>query len=302
MTAEEQLQQFLQFLQIERGYSPHTIDAYRRDLSQFFAFYAEYANQVPIELTRIDKTGVRSFLGMLTESGLENSSITRKLASLKTFFKYLTQQAVLSRNPAALVKSPKLKKRLPVIVSEEEIAKLIEGLATDSWLQMRNKAILELFYSTGTRLSELIALNIGDLNFSKLTIRVWGKGAKERIVPFGSKAKNALEQYFCKRKAEMGAVQLESPLFISNRGTRIARATVQKIVGDLLRSVSQQEHLSPHVLRHSFASHMLDHGANLNAVKDLLGHNSLSTTQLYTHVRIGKIKEIYKQAHPHADR
>jgi len=301
MNAAELIKQFVRYLQQERGYSQHTIEAYQRDLQQFVNFYSEYANMVPLDIAKVNKLGIRHFLGMLSESGLEMTSIVRKLASLKAFFKYLARQGEVSSNPAAIVKSPKTKKRLPVILSEEQLAQVLDGSGDDDFITLRNKAILELFYSTGIRLGELLTLNYGDINFNRLTLRVFGKGAKERIVPFGQRAEKTIKTYLDKRRSEFGGLTLESPLFISNRNRRISRPSVQKMVTGILQTVSEQEHLSPHVLRHSFASHLLDRGADLNAVKDLLGHNSLSTTQLYTHIKIGKMKEVYKQAHPHAD-
>lgn len=301
MSANRQLEQFGRYLKYERGYSAHTLEAYRRDIRQFLDFYAEYANRVPLDLKAINKLGIRHYLGMLAESGLEMSSIGRKLASLKAFFKFLTRQGILTKNPAAMVKSPKTKKRLPVVLSEAELATLFRNFDEEHFVEVRNKAILELFYSTGMRLSELLNLNFGDLNRDRQLVRVFGKGSKERVVPLGKRAMKILKVYLAKRCQEFGRIQLDSPLFISKRGTRIARATVQKMVTAQLQKVSEQEHLSAHVLRHSFASHMLDHGADLNAVKDLLGHNSLSTTQLYTHIRIGKMKKIYQQAHPHGE-
>ena len=301
MNASELIKQFVRYLKQERGYSQHTIEAYQRDLQQFVNFYSEYANMVPLDIGKVNKLGIRHFLGMLSESGLEMTSITRKLASLKAFFKYLARQGEVSSNPAAIVKSPKTKKRLPVILSEEQLAQVLDGSGDDDFVTLRNKAILELFYSTGIRLGELLTLNYGDVNFNRLTLRIFGKGAKERIVPFGQRAEISIKTYLDKRRSEFGGLTLESPLFISSRNRRISRPSVQKMVARILQTVSEQEHLSPHVLRHSFASHLLDRGADLNAVKDLLGHNSLSTTQLYTHIKIGKMKEVYKQAHPHAD-
>ncbi|MGC9365149.1 MAG: tyrosine recombinase XerC [Fidelibacterota bacterium] len=299
---DELIRRFIDYLKQERAYSVHTIEAYARDLQQFADFYTEYANQVPLDVRKINRIGVRHYLGMLAEAGLAMSSITRKLASLKAFFKYHVRVGTLNVNPVALVKSPKTDKKLPTVLSEEEIARLIDDMSgDDAFVPVRDRAILELFYSTGIRLSELLNLNYGDVNFNGLTIRVFGKGAKERIVPFGKKAAQALQQYLKVRRSEFGRVNLEDALFISRRKRRMARPTVQKMVTRMLKSVSHQKHLSPHVLRHSFATHLLDRGADLNAVKDLLGHNSLSTTQLYTHIQIETMKEIYKQAHPHGD-
>ena len=296
---DDLIRQFINYLKQERGYSVHTIEAYDRDLHQFAAFYSEYTNVVPMDVRTVNKLGVRHYLGMLSESGLAMTSITRKLASLKAFFKFHVRQGTITANPVALVKSPKTTKKLPIVLSEEQIAQLIGKIPDNDFVPVRNKAILELFYSTGIRLGELIGLNYGDINFNRMTLRVFGKGAKERIVPFGKKAEQAVQRYLHKRRQDFGRVNLEGALFISSRNQRISRPTVQKMVTRLLQTISGQKHLSPHVLRHSFASHLLDRGADLNAVKDLLGHNSLSTTQLYTHIRIEKMKEVYKQAHPH---
>ena len=301
LTTQELLSRFTRYLKQERGYSAHTIEAYECDINQFFLFFAEYSNTVPIQINDIGKIAVRHYLGMLSEAGLEMTSISRKLASLKSFFKFLTIQKIIPRNPASMVKSPKTKKRLPIVISEEQITRVMEIPDSDTFIGQRNRAIMELFYSSGIRLNELQSLNIGDINFYNLTIRVLGKGSKERIVPFTKRANNALESYLKFRKEEFGDLKLESPLFISSLSRRISRPWVQKIVTALLKSVSEQDHLSPHTLRHSFASHLLDKGADLNAVKDMLGHSSLSTTQLYTHIQIGKLKEVYKQAHPHGE-
>jgi len=298
---DDLIRQFVNYLKQERGYSKHTIEAYDRDLHQFAAFYSEYTNVVPMDVRTVNKLGVRHYLGMLSESGLAMTSITRKLASLKAFFKFHVRQGTITANPVALVKSPKTTKKLPIVLSEEQIAQLISEIPDDEFVPVRNKAILELFYSTGIRLGELIGLNLGDVLFYQMTIRVFGKGAKERFVPFGKKAEQAVQRYLHRRRQDFGRVNLEDALFISNRNRRISRPTVQKMVTRLLQTISGQKHLSPHVLRHSFASHLLDRGADLNAVKDLLGHNSLSTTQLYTHIRIEKMKEVYRQAHPHGD-
>ena len=298
---DELIRQFVNYLKQERGYSGHTIEAYDRDLRQFTVFYSEYSNTVPMDVRKVNKVGVRHYLGMLSETGLAMTSITRKLASLKAFFKYHVRQGTITVNPVALVKSPKTSKKLPTVISEEQIARMISDIPEDEFVPVRDKAILELFYSTGIRLGELLGLNYGDVNFNRLTIRIFGKGAKERIVPFGKKAEQAIQCYLRRRRSDFGRINLEDALFISSRNRRISRPAVQKMVTRMLQTISGQKHLSPHVLRHSFASHLLDRGADLNAVKDLLGHNSLSTTQLYTHIRIEKMKEVYKQAHPHGD-
>lgn len=301
MDFDEQIERFIKYLQHERGYSRHTLAAYERDLRQFSRFYREYANLVPLEIQAVNKIGIRHFLGMLTEKGLAMSSIGRKLAALKAFFSYAMRQNWITINPTTMIRSPRQKKRLPCILSAEQIDQAICNLPQESWRDARNKALLELFYSTGIRLSELVGLNIGDINFQRQIVRVFGKGAKERVVPIGKTALTALQHYLNLRKISGERLELASPVFVNEKQKRLARRTVQLIITTLLQAVSEQEHLSPHVLRHSFASHLLDRGADLNAVKELLGHSSLSTTQIYTHIQIGKIKEVYKQAHPHGD-
>lgn len=301
MEFEEQLTAFLNYLRHERGYSPHTLAAYRRDLQQFADFYCRYANVTSLELHIINKVGIRHYLGYLTEKGLVMSSISRKLAALKAFLNYAVRQNWLISNPANLIKSPKIKKRLPTVLSVEQVEQAINNLPEETLKDCRNKALLELFYSTGIRLSELVGLNIGDLNFQRQILRVWGKGAKERVVPFGKTALRALRTYLERRKVAGESLDFNSPLFANDQGQRLARRTVQYVITQLLQAVSEQEHLSPHVLRHCFASHLLDRGADLNAVKALLGHESLSTTQIYTHIQIDKIKEVYRQAHPHGE-
>ncbi|MBU1065889.1 tyrosine-type recombinase/integrase, partial [bacterium] len=227
---DDLIQQFINYLKQERGYSKHTIEAYDRDMHQFAAFYSEYTNVVPMDVRTVNKLGVRHYLGMLSESGLAMTSITRKLASLKAFFKFHVRQGTITANPVALVKSPKTTKKLPIVLSEEQIAQLISEISDDEFVPVRNKAILELFYSTGIRLGELIGLNYGDVNFNRLTARVFGKGAKERIVPFGKKAEQAVQRYLHRRRQDFGRVNLEDALFISNRNRRISRPTVQKMV------------------------------------------------------------------------
>ncbi len=301
MDFNEQIERFIKYLHQERGYSRHTLAAYERDLRQFSQFYSEYANLIPLEIQVINKIGIRHFLGMLTEKGLKMSSIGRKLASLKAFFSYALRQNWITSNPTIMIRSPRLPKRLPIVLSAEQIDQAIGNLPQESLRDARNKALLELFYSTGIRLSELVGLNIGDINFQRQIIRVFGKGAKERIVPIGRTALMALQHYLNLRKSAGERLELASPVFVNEKQKRLARRTIQLIITTLLQTVSEQEHLSPHVLRHSFASHLLDRGADLNAVKELLGHSSLSTTQIYTHIQIGKIKEVYKQAHPHGE-
>ncbi len=300
MTIDNLVQQYILYIKNEKACSKHTIEAYRRDLNQLIEFYKKYNNKVTPDITDITKISIRHFLGMLTEKDLQNKSIARKLAVIKGLCSFAIIQGIIAKNPASTIKSPKPEKKLPIVITSQEIDKALNLIIPDTFINSRNKAIIELFYSTGIRLNELISLKQIHVNYNKMLIKVYGKGSKERFVPFGQKAMTALKLYSEFREKKYGTINFDSYLFLSIRGKQISRQMVQVIVKKILEEVSEQLHLSPHVLRHSFASHILDNGAELMTVKDLLGHESLSTTQLYTHVQIGKIKEIYKKAHPHS--
>jgi tyrosine recombinase XerC len=293
------IENFLNYLSKERNYSPLTHENYERDLRQFFSFYRDFYNLTDITIQKISKHGIRHFAGMLNEKGLKNSSISRKIAAIKSFFKFLTLEGIIEKNPASGIKSPKTDKKLPTVVPAEKMVQALNNFNTKEFTGARNKSIMELFYSTGMRLNELVNISIKDLNFSKSLIKILGKGSKERIVPFGKIVADSISDYQKLRVEKFGNFNNRSPLFISNRGKRISRQMIQVIVKNKLEEVSEQLHLSPHVLRHSFATHMLDRGAELMAVKEILGHESLSTTQLYTHLQTNKLQEMYKKAHPH---
>jgi len=295
---EKILMGFEQYLSNQKGYSPNTVKAYLRDLRKFGNFYKEYANWGKIKLKKIDKIGIRHFLGSLLEEGYSNSTISRKLSSIKTFFKYLVMQDKLKHNPAAILKNPKVEKKLPEVLSEEEIQKIFKELEGNDFYSKRNRAILELFYITGIRLSELIDIDVKNIDFSKKEIKIKGKGKKERIVLIGDRAKKSLEHYLHVRSQRF---RKKGPLFISNRNQRLSHSMVQNIVKNILSKITEKNNLSPHTLRHSFATHLINNGAELRAVQDLLGHESLSTTQIYTHIKLNKMRELYDQAHPHAD-
>lgn len=299
MDINQLIENFLNYLSKERNYSPLTHENYERDLRQFFSFYRDFYNLTDISIQKISKHGIRHFAGMLNEKGLKNSSISRKIAAIKSFFKFLTLEGIIEKNPASGIKSPKTDKKLPTVVPAEKMVQALNNFNTKEFTGARNKSIMELFYSTGMRLNELVNISIKDLNFSKSLIKILGKGSKERIVPFGKIVADSISDYQKLRVEKFGNYHNRSPLFISNRGKRISRQMIQVIVKNKLEEVSEQLHLSPHVLRHSFATHMLDRGAELMAVKEILGHESLSTTQLYTHLQTNKLQEMYKKAHPH---
>ncbi len=303
MSLQAYIEKYREHLEIERNYSPHTLLAYENDLVQFSEFLTRSAGSEDVVLERINHRLIRSYLGHLLESGLTKKSIARKLASLRSFFSFLVRVDVLKVNPARSIATPKLEKYLPAYLDEKSMTRLMEVPDRTTVTGIRDRAILELLYSTGMRLAELVNLKLGDIDFGNETVRIYGKGGKHRIVPLGRKAKDALTSYLKER------VKLFSPktltedrkvVFLTVHGRRIYPKAVHLLVSDAIQSVSEVEHRSPHVIRHTFATHLLDRGADLRAVKELLGHESLSTTQIYTHVTVDRIKKVYQQAHPKA--
>lgn len=298
---EKYIADFSNYLKKERGYSDHTVTSYIHDLTVFNTFLIEYIGCSELSLSGIDKQSITHFLGREFEKGLSAKSVGRRLASIKSFYKYLVNMEVIENNPAILIKTPKAAKVLPNYIDEKIIGALMNAPKTDTIAGLRDRAILELLYSTGIRLSELVELNFDNFMSGKQLIKVHGKGDKERLVPYGYQALIALNNYLKKTGRSLKTADRDAPIFVNSRGERISQRTVQRNVNMYLRLVTEGEHLGPHTLRHSFATHLLDRGADLRAVKELLGHSSLSTTQIYTHIQPERIKKIYKKAHPHGD-
>lgn len=300
MTMKELLARFLTYIEKQKRFSFHTLDAYKRDLLRFIAFLQGGLEQFTRKI-------IRGYLYVLTTSGLTKKSIARKLASIKSFGRFLAREGVIDRNPAADVKTPRIDKKEPVFLSVEEARHLMERPGEgeperDPFLIARTRVVLELLYGSGIRLSELIGLDLESIDAYNGVFRVLGKGGKERIVPFGRMAAGALRDYLPLRRGrlvEKGRAD-EQALLVNRNGGRLGRRQVENDVDRYLRMVSDKEHLSPHVLRHTFATHLLDNGADLRAVQELLGHSSLSTTQLYTHVTMDRLTKAYRQAHPRA--
>lgn len=300
--------QYLEYLEKERGYSPHTIIAYRKDLQDFIHFLKDYFGESSIDFSKVDREAIRHYLGREFERKFvkgksikfySSRSIARKLASLKSFFKYLLRAEVIHDNPALYIKTPKMEKTLPQFIDQKLIGLLMDIPSVNSFAGLRDRAILELFYSTGMRLSELVNLNVIDLDPQSYLVRVTGKGGKERLIPFGNRAKLCIEDYLKSRALTLASAPKGSPLFLSAKGKRIPISTIQRRVRNYIRQVAPGNRQGPHILRHSFATHLMDMGADIRSVKDLLGHASLSSTQVYTHVQMEKLKQVYKQAHPH---
>jgi integrase/recombinase XerC len=303
----DHIRKFLLSIDRERNYSPRTVAAYEEDLRQFAAFLSLRTGSDDPDLSEVDHHLIRDFLGELLERRLAKSSISRKLACLKSFFSYLRKTRVVGTDPALLVGSPRLEKRLPQVLEEDVVDALMNEPDRATPEGARDAAILELFYGTGMRLGELLRLRPGDIDTEQRTVKVAGKGSKERIIPFGSRAADALDTYARLRAAfiRAGAGRGKSgrgtsALFLTTRGNPMNPKGVNLLVNKYIARVSEIRKKSPHVLRHSFATHLLNRGADLRAVKELLGHESLSTTQIYTHVSIERLIAVYTQAHPKA--
>ena len=295
MQLQKDVQQFLVFLNTEKGYSKHTIAAYGRDIQQFIEFWQDEHDRELDQSSEIEKEHVRSYLVHLVRYGLNKRSVGRKLSAIRAFFRYLVRMNILEKDPSVALVPPKAGKYLPTFLNEREIADVLKITSSKS-NNLRDKTIIELFYGTGMRLSELSNLNIMDIDFGAATVRVFGKGAKERIIPIGPQLIKALRHYYNERLGD--SKSKSEAVFLNASGNRLSNRRIQMIVKNQLQQVSTQQKLSPHVIRHSFATHLLNRGANLEAVKELLGHQSLSTTQIYTHLTTDHLRQVYKQAFP----
>ena len=297
----KRVEDFLNFLATEKGASEHTTKNYGIDLRKFIKFIAPASpaggEKELQDLTYLD---VRSFLAFLKTGEYSKSSISRKLACLRSFFKYLVRENILTQNPAAGIATPKKEKRLPSFMNPDEVTKLLDAPAQNSWEEKRDKAILEMLYSSGLRVSELAGLNHDDLDFFGGLVRVRGKGKKERIVPVGQMALKGLRAYLDMKPPKEAASAIKKPLFISRIGSRLTDRSVRRMVLKYVKRTGLGKEISPHTFRHSFATHMLDRGADLRSVQELLGHANLSTTQIYTHVTTQRLKDAYAAAHPRA--
>ena len=291
---------FLEYLEAERRYSPNTIRSYEVDLHQFLTYLSSHHVS---SLNHVTNDVLRSFLSSLLDAGISRKSVARKIACLRSFFRYAKRHHMTEKNPTLTLISPKLEKRLPSFLDEPSVTKMFDGLDTHTSAGRTQSAILELLYSTGIRLSELVNLDLHDLDFAQGIVKVTGKGSKQRIVPVGRRALKAIELYLpdrLKLLMQRGLASDESALFITAKGERVYPEAVRRMVKKAISSVSELEKKSPHVIRHTFATHLLNRGADLRAVKELLGHESLSTTQVYTHVSTEQLKKVYRQSHPKA--
>jgi integrase/recombinase XerC len=302
---------YLEYLRYQRNASSHTVRNYASDLQQFYFFltHGPDGQQRPApDLEQVDNLTIREFLGALYQRSNRKASVARKLATLRSFMKYLSAQGAIRTNPAKIVASPKLDARLPDYMTLDAVTHLIEAPDTDADLGKRDRAILELLYGAGLRVGELVGLSLGDLSLNEGLVRVVGKGRKERIVPFGKSATEALEEYLRVREKRIRVSQLKAKekataaeaLFLNFRGGRLTSRSVGNLVDRYVGQLSQRLKVHPHTLRHTFATHMLSAGADLRAIQELLGHESLSTTQKYTHVSMEQLIRVYQTCHPRA--
>lgn len=291
---KQAIEQFCRYLSTERNVSPHTLDAYRSDLEQFLAFIGR-EHCAGADVNNVTHLLIRRYLAQLHKDH-QKSSIGRKLAAIRAFFRYLLREGLAAKNPAELVSTPKREKKVPFHLNIDEVTALVEAPQNADSLSLRDRAILETLYSCGIRVSELTGLDVGDVDMDERLVRVLGKGNKERIVPMGDYARNALSAYLASRNNP----SINAPLILNARGGRLTSRSVARIIDKYIIKIAAMKKISPHTLRHTFATHMLEGGADLRAIQELLGHSSLSTTQKYTHVSIDRLMEVYDKAHPKA--
>ena len=322
------IQHFLDYLKFERRFSEHTAKCYGADLTQFGEFLSNSSETSHLETEPISSSGhqedsstavamavkpkvdelllsagtdaVRAYLAFLNEKQYSKATIARKLATLRSFYKFLVKRNQLTSNPVVAVRTPKQDKKLPRFLDYEEIKKLLDTPSLDNWLGARDRAIMETLYSTGIRVSELVALNMDDIDFLGEVVHIRGKGKKERIAPIGSSALQVIQHYMeYRNKRAQNNINFDSKvLFVNKHGRRLSTRSVRRKMDKYLKMAGLDPAISPHTLRHSFATHMLNNGADLRSVQELLGHQSLSTTQVYTHLTTTKLKDVYENAHP----
>jgi integrase/recombinase XerC len=316
----EHLKAFLKFLALNRSVSAHTVRAYDSDLSQLLAHLAEVqgVKRRDLDARALTRDSIRSFLTTLYAAGQSRATAARKLAAIRTFLRYLRREGLIDDDPGALVPTPKREVRMPVHLSEPEVDRLLAAPTDDAALVRRDRAILELFYASGLRLAELAGLDLDDVNLSAKMVRVLGKGGKERLVPFNTGAATAIRRYLKDREQLVGQAtaaapsrrpdrlpvrsgrRAREPLFVNYRGTGLSARSIDRLVRHWATASNTRAGISPHALRHSFATHLLQRGADLRAIQELLGHAQLSTTQRYTHVNAAQLLDVYRKSHPKA--
>lgn len=296
----EAVESFLQYLERERNMSTHTIRNYGVDLSQFCSYLQE-SGEMPLFPARITHLSVRGFMAQMDEKGLSKQSVARKVAALRSFYKFLMKRGLVDNNPALSVRTPKLEKKIPTFLSISEVERLLTMPDITKFIGARDKAILELLYSAGLRTFELVGLNNEDVDLERQVLRMRGKGMKERVNPIGRYAVEALQVYILKRDTHSERSRFDpDALFLNFRGKRLTTRSIRRLLACYVKDAELPDSVSPHTLRHSFATHLLQRGADLRVVQELLGHENISTTQIYTHVTDSQLQQSYAEAHPRA--
>ncbi|MDP8236658.1 MAG: tyrosine recombinase XerC [Candidatus Erginobacter occultus] len=293
---EQYIDAFIRYLRLERDASPHTLRNYRSDLDQFHEFLRSDRSGAPVRLKDIDRLVIRGYMAALQERGVGKRSLSRKISALRSFFRFLRREGVIDSNPARQVWLPRQDKKLPSFLSREEIQSLLAAPDPSTLLGLRDRAILETLYTTGIRVGALVGMNRGDIDLLGDLARVKEKGKKERLCPLGSYAVRALRDYLKAFPAGGGS----DPLFVNRSRRRLTAASIRKLLEKYIKRAAIEKKVTPHALRHSFATHLLNAGADLRSVQELLGHESLSTTQIYTHVSKERLKKVYDRTHPRA--
>ena len=294
------IENFKAYLSVERNFSKHTLLAYSSDIVSFFLWLNG------IDCFDVDYNKLREYLHFIQKFEYKKTTISRKTASIRTFYKFLHRENFIDTNPAISLSAPKKPKSLPKFLTPDEIEKILNNVKIDTPSGFRNRVILELLWATGMRISELSNLNFGDLNIEENEIKVFGKGAKERIVLISERAKNYLIQYIKTARNliapnyDIGEITDKSPVFINNTGYRLQNKTIRKVIHEVVEKIELPKRVTPHVFRHSFATHLIENGADLRVVQELLGHAGISNTQIYTHISMKHMQEVYESAHPHA--
>jgi integrase/recombinase XerC len=292
--------EFLRHLSLERNASPHTVKSYREDLTQAVEFFRSRLSVNKVEATQITPRLLRAYVARLHEEGYAKTTMARRIAAVRSLCRFLCRQGVLGSNPASGLRGPRQDKRLPHFLSEEKLLALVETPGKDTAMGLRDRAILESLYSAGLRVSELTGLNLADVDFETGLATVRGKGKRERLALFGPQALRAINQYLAQRESLSSRAGAQAAIFLNRRGTRLTTRSVGRLLEKYLAQAGLDPRTSPHSLRHSFATHMLDRGADIRSVQELLGHRSLGTTQIYTHVTTNRLRESYHKAHPRA--
>ncbi len=294
---ESLIQEFIEYLGHEKGLATNTLESYGRDLRQYCGFLSEDTSQTP---ETASQATIVAYLMMLRKQGKATATIARRLAALKAFYQFMLKENYVTKDPTDELSSPKLERKLPKVLTVEEVEKLLNQPDASNPTGIRDKAMLEVLYATGIRVSELVSLNLDDVDFDEGFVRCVGKGSKERVVPIGEIAVNSLKAYLSKGRPKLVSNPNENALFLNHHGRRLTRQGFWKIVKKYAAQLGIRKEITPHTLRHSFATHLLENGADIRAVQEMLGHADISTTQIYTHVTKDRLKDVYARSHPRA--